>query len=485
MYRFATDPNNKIDFVIVYNFSRFFRNVTDYCNYRRKFREAGVRLISATQEIPDDRNGQLMETILAAFDDHASEVNSAAVKDMMAANAEAGYWNGARVPFGYKTITACILNKKEKKQLAVEDKEAAIVLLIYEWYLKGDGTVGPMGIKALTTRLNALGYTLRDGQPFYTSAVELILTSETYIGTAYYNRRDSRTGKQRPRSDWIKIPTPSIVTQSQYDAVQRLMMSRAPTVTAPRIVNGPTLLSGLATCACCVGANGQRSGMMLRTGKSGQYRYLVCANRATKSVVRCDAPTLRMEMIDELVLSELERRVFHPDRLRNLLAAMVDASDEGRQQLDREIERQTAARKKAEQAVRNLNAAIANSPDLFDVDDPLFKEQYASAKLQLSELQATLDNLKKRRLIGASDISDEKLQQFSNAVRKKLRDADPAFRRQWVHLFVDEVVVAPDQIAVRGSKDVLFSALRQGNEFSTPMVPIFARKWRARKDSNL
>ncbi|WP_269084329.1 zinc ribbon domain-containing protein, partial [Acetobacter tropicalis] len=42
-------------------------------------------------------------------------------------------------------------------------------------------------------------------------------------------------------------------------------------MTAPRIVNGPCLLTGLAVCATCGG------GMTLRTGKYGRYRYYTCA----------------------------------------------------------------------------------------------------------------------------------------------------------------------------------------------------------------
>jgi site-specific DNA recombinase len=471
--------------LIVYNYSRFFRNLADYVHYRRLFKNEGVELVSATQEIPDGHNGQLMENMIAAFDDQASAVNSAAVKDMMAANAEAGFWNGARVPYGYETVTACIMNKKEKKKLVMNENEAVIVRMIYDWYLNGNGKSGPMGIKAIASRLNDLGYNVKSGRPFYTSAVELILTSETYIGTAYYNRRDSRAGKPRPRVDWIAIPTPAIIDRTTYDAVQRVLISRSPKVTAPRIVNGSKLLSGLATCNCCTIVSGRRTGMMLRTGKSGQYRYLVCASKATKSVLSCNAPTLRMETIDNLVLTQLETRVFNPDRLRKLLTAMMDRSDEGRQKLDAEIERAELAKRKAEQSLRNLYHVIANAPDIHKADDSILKEQCQALNLQISELTTALISMRQRQQLSSADITEEKLQAFSTAIRKRLRDADPAFRRQWVHLFVDEVIVTSDKITVRGSKDVLFSAARNGDQFNMPLVPVFARKWRAQKDSNL
>jgi site-specific DNA recombinase len=106
MLEFACDPSNGIDLVIVYAFSRFYRNVTQYLQYKEQLKQAGVRLISATQDISEGPHGELMETILAAFDGHQSEVNAGVVRDMMIANAEEGYWNGAAPPFGYKTKVA-------------------------------------------------------------------------------------------------------------------------------------------------------------------------------------------------------------------------------------------------------------------------------------------------------------------------------------------------------------------------------------------
>ena len=51
MIAFALDRGNAVDLVVVYNFSRYFRNVTQYLHYRATLKDAGVRLISATQDV--------------------------------------------------------------------------------------------------------------------------------------------------------------------------------------------------------------------------------------------------------------------------------------------------------------------------------------------------------------------------------------------------------------------------------------------------
>ena len=61
------------------------------------------------------------------------------------------------------------------------------------------------------------------------------------------------------------------------------LASRRPTRTPPRVVNSPTLLTGVAKCATCGG------GMTIRTGKGGRYRYYSCNNRITKGASACPA----------------------------------------------------------------------------------------------------------------------------------------------------------------------------------------------------
>ena len=133
---------------------------------------------------------------------------------------------------------------------------------------------------------------------------------------------------------------------------------------------------------------------------------------------------------------------------------MTDRTREGADNLIAEIERQNTVKRKAEQSLRNLYHVIANAPDIYAADDPILQEQCKALKLQISELNNSVSVLQQRRRIGEADITDERLQEFSNAIHKRLRDADPSFRRQWVHLFVDEVLIGRNQIVVKGSKDV-------------------------------
>lgn len=87
--------------------------------------------------------------------------------------------------------------------------------------------------------------------------------------------------------------------------------------------------------------------------------------------------------------------------------------------------------------------------------------------------------MKSRRMLHGTRISDERVAAFAQAVRERLRSADPAFRRAWLHLFVDRVVIGSDEIRILGPKQALAEGLVQEKPGAGTIVPSFDRKWRA------
>jgi len=93
-------------------------------------------------------------------------------------------------------------------------------------------------------------------------------------------------------------------------------------MTAPRVVSGPTLLTGICFCATCGGA------MMLRTGKSGRYRYYTCCTKARQSATGCPGRTVPMDKLDTLAADYIEQRLLQPQRLEKILSAVLDRREE-------------------------------------------------------------------------------------------------------------------------------------------------------------
>lgn len=110
----------RYDAVFVFNFSRFFRDEYESEGYRRKLEKAGVKLISATQDVGEGPHARLIRSIFTSLDAASSEINAEQVKIVMSANAEAGFHNGSAPPLGYRTYVAERRDKKDKKKLEID-----------------------------------------------------------------------------------------------------------------------------------------------------------------------------------------------------------------------------------------------------------------------------------------------------------------------------------------------------------------------------
>ncbi|WP_247434865.1 zinc ribbon domain-containing protein [Bradyrhizobium sp. 139] len=62
---------------------------------------------------------------------------------------------------------------------------------------------------------------------------------------------------------------------------------------------------------------------MLRTGKSGRYRYYTCCTWARQGETGCEGRTVPMEKLDTLVAEHVEHRLLQPKRLEQILSAVL------------------------------------------------------------------------------------------------------------------------------------------------------------------
>jgi DNA invertase Pin-like site-specific DNA recombinase len=463
------------DLLLVHSFSRFFRDSFGFAFYGREFGKFGVRVVSATQDVGEDSSGLLIRNVLSAFDEYSSLETAKHVTRSMLENARRGYWNGAKAPFGYRTIIVERHGNKDKKKLAIEPSEAEIVRLAFQLYLHGDGKTGPLGIKATTSYLNARGFT-NGGQPFRIQFVHLMLRRSTYIGVHYFNRRDSRTLKPKAKEDWVTVAAPRLVEDDVFHAVQAQLDARHPKLTPPRIVNSEILLTGIARCETC-GAP-----MRTRTGKSGRYWYYACSRKADIGATACDGGAVPMDMLDDLVTDAVCERVLEPKRLRTMIGALI-ARNARHQDREREQLRALFAKQ------RDLSHQVRNLVDVMeqgglDAMRPV-QDRYAKRQDELDQLNRLIA-LKRRTLEApVAAVSQQKAAAFSAAVRAKLRDADnPSFRRAYLRLMLDKVVVGKESVRISGSKGVLAHQLSAENPLAPSLVPTLMEEWRARRDSN-
>ena len=477
MIEAGTTKPAPFDVVVVHSFSRFFRDHFELEFYVRKLAKNGVRLVSITQEMGDDPMHVMMRQIMALFDEYQSKENAKHVIRALKENARQGFWNGSLPPIGYRVVAAEQRGAKVKKKLEIDPLHADTIRLIYRLALQGDGEKGQMGVKSIADHLNRNGIRTRDGGRWGIGQVHRILTRRTYMGEHEFNKR-SKTKQLKPADEVVTVPVPPIIDTVQFDAVQKLLKARNPKVMPARVVNGPTLLTGLIHCAKCGGA------MTIRTGKGGRYRYYTCSMKARQGVTACSGMTVPMAKLDDLVVSHLEQRLLVPERLETILSTVLDRRQSRGAERRSHIAELNKRATEADQRLKRLYDAIESG--VADLDDAHLKERIAT--LKATRDQARTDADRATALLDSAtnrSITPAMLATFTSTARQRMRLDGGGYRRDHLRALAQRVEVAEGEVRIMGSKSSLLQTLAAiGGNAGTKMVPISVPNWRTGWDSN-
>lgn len=468
----ATSDGAPFDVVVVHSFSRFARDHFALEYHVRRLRKAGVRLVSMTQDLGDDPMSVMVRQVFALFDEYQSKENAKHVLRAMQENARQGFWNGSAAPFGYKVVAAEQRGAKTKKKLAVDPVEAETVRLIFRLVREGDGTNGPMGVKSAAVWLNNHGHRTRRGARWGIGPLHKLLTNPVYKGEAHFNRTDSKTRTAKPAAEHVVVPVGPIIDAAIFDAVQAQLKARNPKVAPPRVVTGPILLTGLATCATCGG------GMTIRTGKSGRYRYYVCAATAQKGKDACPGRSLPMERLDDAVTERIGAQLLTPERVGELLRGLMNRQTKRDADLASRLSALRGKLTDAEGRLGRLYQAIENG--IADANDPTLKDRVAAIKTERDIAQATFDRAV-AEMRPEARITEDKIASFVATMRDNVLSGDTAFRRAWLRSVIDEVEVDDTEIRIHGRRAVL-ERLVMGGGAAPAGVRRFVSNWYAGED---
>lgn len=472
MLAYVEDPANGIVEIKIWSLPRLARNLELQVKTFARLKRAKVKLLSLTQSFSDDPSGNLMGNMLAIFDEHFALESAKHTKRTMRGNAQEDFYNGGPVPFGYESRTVEMRGNKAKKKLFVVESEATVVRTMFRLATVGDGG-GPLGARGIGEWLGDRGYLIRNRQ-FNNSNVSGILGREHYLGR-YFDKIVIDDGKPGSEAAWVTVKCPAIIDQVTFDSAAALRATRAPRVTAPRLVNGPTLLTNVGRCGIC------GSGMTITTGKGGRYSYYKCNKKVNGAAKRCPSKGIREEQLDGVVMSALEQRLFQPERLRELLAQMLEVSAEADEQRSRDLAHARTSRTQAETRLRNLYEIQADGQA--SVRDRIFADLLAEGKARLASLTATVDLLESQAHRGNRKITAELVDRFALIIRERLRDAEPALRKGYVRLFVSRVTIDATELKITGSNEALALAVSR-MPAASHVVPSFDREWCPEEASN-
>jgi site-specific DNA recombinase len=347
----------KPSYFICWSTARFARNKIDAAIHKRDLRAAGTQLAYCSVDIDASTDeGWMFEGLSELWDEYHSRMIAKDTRRSMISNAQAGFWNGGRVPFGYK-----VKREGRRSRLEIDEPAAVVVREAFRLYLAGSG------VKAVATALNERAF-YRNGKPWDKNIVTALLRNDVYAGCIVFGRVGSdRT--QRPREEWIVTPShPPIVAPENVAKAQKMLGEKGAGKRAPYI-RGRFVFSGLLRCHRCGGAMQSESA----NGRSRQYHYYNC--RTSQKGAGCVPRRMKAESFDAWLIASICDKLFTPERVATLIKEMATASRgtakasrELRLALEREL---TGAKGRRSKLLELLEMGGRDTPNLADLSGRL------------------------------------------------------------------------------------------------------------------
>ena len=382
----------RINCVITKDLSRLGRNYLDCGLYLEVFfPEHGVRYISVNDGV-DTLNKSAMD--ITPFRNILNEMYAAdvsmKVKSALRARFNSGLYVSTSPPYGY------LKDPADHNHLIIDEKAAPVVKLIFQMALDG------AGIGKIRNHLNA-SHILRPaayaaaerGESGYerhfegkednryqwsNNSVRAILRSPVYAGNlvGYKRVAVSMKSKKRPSKlpeEWEVIPNTheGIVTQAQFDTVQRLMTSRRRDKGGSGFDN---IFSGILKCADCGYAMRAMSANRRKRPDPIDCVQYVCNNYGTNGTEGCSAHTIEARDLFDTVLADIrhyarlavegdEKRVRQlQQQLSSIGATEQKALEREKRKLSKRLGELVSRKYEAEQAqlsgrIEEINASLA------------------------------------------------------------------------------------------------------------------------------
>ena len=341
------------DVVLVYMMDRFSRDVYDAPIYKKRLREKGVKVVSATETMPDGPEAILIESIYEAMAAMESAHTARRVKRGMEGNAMKCHHNGVRV-FGY----SC----QEDGRYAIDEDEAETVREMFARKASGES------VYSITEDLRRRGVRSSSGNLIAYGSVHKMLRCEKYKGVYIWG--DIR----------VEGGMPAIVSREEFDMAQGK--------TSRSTEKGAFPLSGKTICGDC--------GMGL-TGVSGRgrhgkkYEYYRCG---------CGAKPVRSDWLEQSIVDTI--RSMLSDREEALkIAAIV-----------KERTRDEDAEKKADKARRRMLEAKKGIDRLMDAVAGGLDAELAKGKIDELAAQADAAEAEMKMHRSASEFDEEDFADF-------------------------------------------------------------------------
>lgn len=357
----AKNKNKPFDVILVHKFDRFARNREDSVVYKSLLRnKCGIKVISITENIEDDRISLLVEPMLEALAEYYSVNLSEEVKKGMTEKAQRGEYQ-TTAPLGYKW---------ENGSLVIDEQEKPYIEYIFNSFLNG------ISQQQIARNLNAMGVKSHRGNKIENRSVQYILYNPVYCGYSRWTPTGRISDKRifdSPDSLIVKGKHPAIISKETFDNVQEKLAQVKATHTrkARPQTEYKHYLSGIFRCGNC-GAS------LAFSGKSQMFQCW----KYTHSICNV-SHSLAVTKAENALLDELHRITSAENIMPYLkhISPLTSSLNESKVF--------TAQIKELEKRLKRLKNGYLDG--VFDLTE--YKAEKSSIEAEISDLNAKLEKV--------------------------------------------------------------------------------------------
>ena len=418
--------SGSFDVLVVREMDRFARKLAKQLVVEEQFKRAGVGVVYVLEEYDDTPEGRLGKHVRATIAEYEREKTRERTlrgrrRSVMAGNV---MLHAGGAPYGYRKI-----EKDGRAVLEIDDGDAAIVRLIFDWYVAG------YTIRAIARRLTDMQVPTpsdkvlksvpkkRGACQWGPSGVNNILSREAYNGIWYYGKYNNFTNMSNPKEHHIAVNVPPIIDKAVWEQAQARKVQNK--VMAARNTRRDYLLRARLTCGRC----GASVGVQAVSLPNADYLYYRC-NAAKKSesyVHSCDMPQFRADIWDERIWHWVKDTLARPDIIRQQVEAQRAKQNDMRRPIRNQLE-------VTEQLLMKQRQKLELALDTYLGGDML-RDLLVERTEHLSNSIRALETERAQLLqqLGADLLTDdqiESLEAFAAAVEARLPAADEDFQKR-------------------------------------------------------
>lgn len=407
------------DYVLVYKLDRFSRNKYETAIHKKTLRDNGVRLISATEYIPDSPEGIILESMLEGYAEYYSAELSQKIRRGMNESRQKGNYTGGFILFGYKVVD---------KKILIDEFQAEAVRYMFEQYAKG------VIVRNLIADLTRKGIYHR-GKPFAKNTVYAMLRNERYIGIYRY------------KDQVFDNMYPSIVPRDLFEKVRKIIEANLIGSNSKKTVY---LFRNKLKCGYC----GKPISAETGTARKGDVRHYYKCN-GKKYAKTCNKSIVRQDVLEPLIMDGIKRQLKDKEVMDSLVKQLLLAQE--MQTSEKSVLKMLSNEKAGvEKALDNLIRAIEQG-----ILTP-------TTGKRLKELEEQKSRLEKQILIEQNKIAVQLTEKDIRAFYESAIDLNP---QAIINNLVQEIILYDDKVIIKFKSPIRTSPDdSQGFSFSRKIV---------------